>query len=67
MEHPDITRTIETGYPHGEPNYPHCPVCGSECEEIYFNEDKEIFGCDECVRTKSAWFVRECFSGGEYI
>ena len=61
MEHPDITRTIATGYPQGEPNYPHCPVCGSECEEIYFNEDKEIFGCDECVRTKSAWFVRECF------
>ena len=61
MEHPDITRTIRTGYPQGEPNYPHCPVCGSECEEIYFNEDREICGCDECIRTKSAWFVRACF------
>ena len=61
MEHPDITRTLATGYPHGEPNYPHCPLCGSECDEIYFNEDGDIVGCDECISTKSAWFVDECF------
>ena len=61
MDCPEIENTIRTGYPHGEPNYPHCPVCGSECEEIYFNEDGDIFGCDDCVRTKSAWFVEECF------
>ena len=61
MEHPDIENTIRTGYPHGEPNYPHCPICGSECEEIYMNEDGDIFACDECLKTKSAWFVEECF------
>ena len=61
MEHPDITRTIATGYPHGEPNYPRCPVCNSECEDIYFNEDREIVGCDECLKIKSAWECEECF------
>lgn len=61
MEHPDIARTIATGYPQGEPNYPHCPRCGAECDEIYFDEDGDIVGCDECVTSKSAWFVDECF------
>lgn len=61
MEHPEIENTMRTGYPHGDPTYPHCPICGSECEEIYFDIDREIAGCDECMRTKSAWFVKECF------
>lgn len=61
MDHPEIENALRTGYPHGEPDYPHCPVCGSECDEIYFNEDHEIVGCDECLHTKSAWFVDECF------
>lgn len=61
MEHPEITKTLLTGYPHGEPNYPHCPVCGRECDEIYFDDNDEICGCDECISTKSAWFVDECF------
>ena len=61
MNHPDVENAIRTGYPHGEPDYPHCPVCGSECDEIYFNEDGDIVGCDECIKSKSAWFVDECF------
>lgn len=61
MDHPEIENAIRTGYPHGEPNYPHCPVCGSECDEIYLDVDNEICGCDECIRTRSAWFVDECF------
>lgn len=61
MDHPQIANALKTGYPHGEPNYPHCPICGNECDEIYMNEDGEIFACDECLRTKSAWFVDECF------
>ena len=61
MEHPEITNALRTGYPHGEPNYPHCPVCGCECDEIYMNEDHEIFACNECLHTASAWFVDECF------
>lgn len=61
MEHPDITNANRTGYPHGEPKYPHCPVCGAECEEIYMDEDGDIFACDECVKRKSAWETEACF------
>lgn len=61
IEHPDITRTIATGYPNGDPTYPLCPVCGRECDEIYYNDDHDIVGCNECLYTKSAWFVDECF------
>ena len=61
MEHPLITKAIQTGYPHGEPTYPHCPVCGAECEEIYFDQYDTICGCDECTKTKSAWEVEGCF------
>lgn len=61
MNHPAIERTIRTGYPQGEPNYPHCPVCEKECEEIYFDQYGTICGCDECIKTKSAWEVEECF------
>ena len=61
MDHPDIARTLATGYPHGEPTYPHCPVCGAEAEEIYFDTYGTICGCDECTKKKSAWEVEECF------
>ena len=61
MEHPDITRCNRTGYPHGEPTYPHCPVCGSECDTIYRDEDGFIFACDECVKTENAWETEACF------
>lgn len=62
LEHPDITRANLTGYPHGDPEYPICPLCGAECETIYINGYGEIIGCDDCTRTKSAWDVTECFS-----
>ena len=61
MQHPDITRTIATGYPHGEPEYPHCPVCGEEAEEIYFDRYGAICGCDSCIKIRSAWEVEDCF------
>lgn len=61
MQHPDITRTIATGYPQGNPKYPHCPVCGDECEEIYFDRYGAICGCDECIKSRSAWDVEDCF------
>ena len=34
---------------------PVCPICGRECETIYFNKDGEPFACDCCVKTKDAW------------
>ena len=52
-DHPVIRNMELTGYPDGkEPEYPHCPVCGEECSEIYRN-DLEIVGCDECIDTRS--------------
>lgn len=61
LEHPEITNALRTGYRLGEPKWPHCPVCGKECEEIYTNDDGEIFACDECVKIKNAWECDECF------
>ena len=40
---------------------PHCPVCGSACEQVYCNTDGEIFGCDVCVKIKDAWDTDGCF------
>lgn len=60
-DHPAIANALRTGYPQGEPKYPHCPVCGKECEEVHMDENGVIFACDECVKTKSAWEVEECF------
>ena len=63
-DHPLIANALRTGYPHGEPEYPICPVCGEECEEIYMNQDREIFGCDGCVKTQNAWITEKCFMEG---
>ena len=61
-DHPAIENAIKTGYPHGEPSYPRCPVCGSECDEIYMDRhSNEILGCDVCAKVKNAWEVEECF------
>ena len=61
-DHPVIRNLERTGYPDGkEPEYPRCPICGAECETIYRDKDGDIFGCDECVDTKDAWDVEECF------
>ena len=61
LEHPDITRANLTGYPHGEPEWPKCPICGAECETIFMDEHSEIFACDVCVQKKIAWDCDECF------
>lgn len=61
IEHPTITRANLTGYPYREPDFPICPVCGAECETIYFDDYHEICGCDQCVKSKSAWDCPECF------
>lgn len=61
IEHPEITNAIRTGYPHGEPKWPTCPVCGAECSRIYRDEYGEIFACDECVKIQIAADCEECF------
>lgn len=60
-DHPVIQNLEMTGYPDGrEPEYPHCPLCGAECEEIYKAGDV-IVGCDSCLRKVNAWQCDECF------
>lgn len=51
LEHPDITRTLETGSPY----IPHrgalrCVVCGCEIREddLYYDIDDVVY-CPECV------------------
>lgn len=61
-DHPIIRNCELTGYPDGkEPTYPHCPVCGEECETIYRTSDFGIVGCDVCLSTIDAWDEPECF------
>lgn len=62
-DHPIIENCERTGYPDGkEPKYPHCPICGKECEFIYRSvRTLELFGCDVCVEAKDAWEESECF------
>ena len=66
-DHPVIRNMERTGYPYGkEPEYPHCPICGAECDTIYIrNEDYEVIGCSECLSSRDAWEVEECFPGKE--
>lgn len=47
-------------YPPEKPDYPCCPICGQECETIY-KIDNEVVGCDQCMTTRNAWEVTECF------
>lgn len=61
MDHPDIANALRTGYPNGEPETPTCPVCGKECEDVYLDSNHVIFGCDRCVKVRSAWDHDECF------
>ncbi len=61
-DHPVIANMERTGYPdEKEPDYPHCPICGAECDSVYINKDVEVIGCEGCVRTKNAWECSECF------
>lgn len=60
MNHPAVENALKTGYPGGEPNWPHCPVCDAECDEVYMDVNNVVFGCTECVRVKSAWDTEEC-------
>jgi hypothetical protein len=55
-----------TGFPDGKAAaYPICPVCGQECEDIYFS-NREIVGCDECLKKEDAWEVEACFPERSY-
>jgi hypothetical protein len=65
-DHPVIRNMENTGFPDGKAAaYPVCPVCGQECEDIYFS-NREIVGCDECLKKEDAWEVEDCFPERSY-
>lgn len=66
-DHPVIRNLEATGYPDGkEPDFPHCPVCGKECETLYTSdEDGSVVGCDGCLTEHDAWERDECFPDKE--
>lgn len=57
LEHPDITRMCETGYPFDRiTEFPHCSHCGSETDTYMINKiTNEIEGCGECIVSRDAW------------
>lgn len=61
-DHPDVHNCELTGYPNGkESDYPHCPICGAECESIFTDKKSVIVGCDMCLIVNDAWEVPDCF------
>lgn len=60
-DHPDIERTERTGYPDEPKKWPHCPICGEECDTVYLFQGSDIVGCENCMTTESAWKCEECF------
>ena len=55
IEHPDITRALQTGYPDVDIEYPpHCPACGCECDYFYRDCSGAVFGCENCVELVDA-------------
>lgn len=38
-----------------EPDYPVCPECGAECEDIFYSKHGDIIGCECCVKKVDAW------------
>lgn len=35
--------------------YPICPICDEEAEEIFFDLNHEVCGCDKCITSRDAW------------
>ncbi len=63
LEHPAITAVLRDGLPESVP--PHCPICGAECDTIYYNEiTGDIIACPECKGKKDAWECPDCFPNG---
>ncbi len=61
-DHPVIRSMERSGYPDGrQRGWPVCPICGQETDTIWQNNNMEIVGCGECLHSRDAWEVRECF------
>ena len=48
---------------YGMPPYetPICPICGEECETIYFGPHGNVFACNKCIQEQDAgeWWEEE--------
>lgn len=55
-DHPIVQNCERTGYPDSKGAiWPHCPVCGEECETLYKDRFGAIVGCDVCIEELDAW------------
>lgn len=61
LEHPGISNAVRYGHPEPEPSWPHCPICGNECETIFWSKFGEVVGCDECLEKQDAWDYKKEF------
>ena len=61
-DHPIIQNCERTGYPDSKGAiWPHCPVCGEECETLYKDRFGAIVGRDVCIEEWDAWDCPACF------
>lgn len=60
LPHLDGNKKIRVVFDY-DPTYPVCPICEQTCETIYISADNEIVGCDQCMTTRNALEVTECF------
>lgn len=55
-DRPIVQNCERTGYPDSKGAiWPHCPVCGEECETLYKDRFGAIVGCDVCIEELDAW------------
>ena len=37
-----------------------CPICGEDCESIYLDGDRNVCGCEKCMKIIDSWdWMRE--------
>ena len=57
MEHvpdaPWIRDAELNGYPADDPV--HCPICGEECDTLFFDRNDDVFGCERCISRRDAY------------
>ncbi len=41
--------------PNGGEFIPRCPICGRECDTLYLDENREVFGCEQCITLCDAY------------
>lgn len=49
-----------------EPDIEHipiCPVCNTECSDIYKDRDGNVCGCENCIKICPADMEPECVGG----